>query len=81
VFCGLHFALFRASLPADADSAPVLLRKKMVRTEELDAVSVGFRVGDELVVGYDLDCLESDFNLPSNGVLKPRSNAAVKVYT
>lgn len=49
----------------------VLLRKRKVRAEAMEADYVGFDIGDEFVVGYGLDYLERYRNLPFVGVLKP----------
>ena len=48
----------------------VLLAKDKQRAEEVDADYVGFRIGDEFVVGYGLDYNGKYRNLPYIGVLK-----------
>jgi hypoxanthine phosphoribosyltransferase len=48
----------------------VLLAKNKARAEEVVADYVGFRIGDEFVVGYGLDYQGKYRNLPYVGVLK-----------
>jgi len=48
----------------------VLLRKRIVRAQELEADFVGFDIGGEFVVGYGLDYQERYRNLPFVGVLR-----------
>ena len=48
----------------------VLLAKDKQRAEEVEADYVGFRIGDEFVVGYGLDYKGRYRNLPYVGVLK-----------
>ena len=48
----------------------VLLAKDKERAEEVEADYVGFRIGDEFVVGYGLDYKGKYRNLPYVGVLK-----------
>lgn len=48
----------------------VLLAKDKTRAEEVVADYVGFRIGDEFVVGYGLDYKGKYRNLPYVGVLK-----------
>lgn len=48
----------------------VLLAKDKTRSEEVDADYIGFRIGDEFVVGYGLDYQGKYRNLPYVGVLK-----------
>lgn len=48
----------------------VLLAKDKPRSEEVDADYIGFRIGDEFVVGYGLDYQGKYRNLPYVGVLK-----------
>lgn len=49
----------------------VLLDKAVERAVEFEADYVGFRIGDEFVVGYGLDYMGKYRNLPLIGVLKP----------
>ena len=49
----------------------VLLDKDVERAVEFEADYVGFRIGDEFVVGYGLDYMGKYRNLPLIGVLKP----------
>jgi hypoxanthine phosphoribosyltransferase len=48
----------------------VLLAKDKVRAEDVTADYIGFRIGDEFVVGYGLDYKGKYRNLPYVGVLK-----------
>jgi hypoxanthine phosphoribosyltransferase len=48
----------------------VLLQKKKVRRQPVDADYVGFEIEDEFVVGYGLDFMERYRNLPCIGVLR-----------
>jgi hypoxanthine phosphoribosyltransferase len=48
----------------------VLLQKKKVRQQPVDADYVGFEIEDEFVVGYGLDFMERYRNLPCIGVLR-----------
>lgn len=48
----------------------VLLEKRIVRAAPIDADYVGFKIGNEFVVGYGLDYMERYRNLPCIGVLR-----------
>ncbi len=48
----------------------VLLRKRRVRAQAVEADYAGFDIADEFVVGYGLDYLERYRNLPCIGVLR-----------
>ena len=49
----------------------VLLEKQIARSEPIHADYVGFKIGNEFVVGYGLDYMERYRNLPCIGVLRP----------
>ena len=49
----------------------VLLEKRIERAAPVDADYVGFKIGNEFVVGYGLDYMERYRNLPCIGVLRP----------
>ena len=51
----------------------VLLRKRRVREQAVEADYAGFDIADEFVVGYGLDYLERYRNLPCIGVLSPEA--------
>lgn len=55
---------------AAAVHTAVLLAKDKPRAEQVDADYIGFRIGDEFVVGYGLDYQGKYRNLPYVGVLK-----------
>lgn len=59
-----------AGAGAAAVHTGVLLAKDKVRDEEVAVDYVGFRIGDEFVVGYGLDYQGRYRNLPYVGVLK-----------
>jgi hypoxanthine phosphoribosyltransferase len=67
----LHAVLqrFRQESGALSVRTCVLLEKNVPRAEEVTADYVGFRIGDEFVVGYGLDFQEHYRNLPYIGVL------------
>lgn len=48
----------------------VLLEKQIERAVAVDAEYVGFKIGNEFVVGYGLDYMERYRNLPCIGVLR-----------
>jgi hypoxanthine phosphoribosyltransferase len=48
----------------------VLLKKKRARVRPVEPDYVGFEIADEFVVGYGLDYMERDRNLPCIGVLR-----------
>ena len=48
----------------------VLLEKQIERAAPIDADYVGFKIGNEFVVGYGLDYMERYRNLPCIGVLR-----------
>jgi hypoxanthine phosphoribosyltransferase len=48
----------------------VLLEKQIPRTASIDADYIGFKIGNEFVVGYGLDYMERYRNLPCVGVLR-----------
>jgi hypoxanthine phosphoribosyltransferase len=48
----------------------VLLEKQIPRTAAVDADYIGFKIGNEFVVGYGLDYMERYRNLPCIGVLR-----------
>ena len=48
----------------------VLLEKQIPRAAAVDADYIGFRIGNEFVVGYGLDYMERYRNLPCIGVLR-----------
>ncbi len=49
----------------------VLLEKQIARAAPIHADYVGFKIGNEFVVGYGLDYMERYRNLPCIGVLRP----------
>lgn len=49
----------------------VLLEKQIERAAPIDADYVGFKIGNEFVVGYGLDYMERYRNLSCVGVLRP----------
>ena len=61
---------FRA-LGASQVHSCVLLQKKKVRAEKIQADFVGFEIEDEFVIGYGLDYQGLYRNLPYIGVLNP----------
>ena len=48
----------------------VLLEKQILRAAAVDADYIGFKIGNEFVVGYGLDYMERYRNLPCIGVLR-----------
>ena len=48
----------------------VLLEKQIPRAAAIDADYIGFKIGNEFVVGYGLDYMERYRNLPCIGVLR-----------
>src|SRR5947209_15048466 len=48
----------------------VLLEKEIPRAAPIDADYIGFKIGNEFVVGYGLDYMERYRNLPCVGVLR-----------
>ncbi len=48
----------------------VLLEKQIPRAAPIDADYIGFKIGNEFVVGYGLDYMERYRNLPCIGVLR-----------
>lgn len=48
----------------------VLLEKQIPRAAPVDADYIGFKIGNEFVVGYGLDYMERYRNLPCIGVLR-----------
>ena len=49
----------------------VLLEKQIPRAAPVEADYIGFKIGNEFVVGYGLDYMERYRNLPCIGVLRP----------
>jgi hypoxanthine phosphoribosyltransferase len=60
----------RSELQPKSVRVCVLLSKRCVRAEKLEADFVGFHIDDEFVIGYGLDFAEHYRNLPFVGVLK-----------
>jgi hypoxanthine phosphoribosyltransferase len=54
----------------------VLLEKQIQRAAPIEADYIGFKIGNEFVVGYGLDYLERYRNLPCIGVLRKELVAA-----